>query len=261
MIKTLLHGMTGPLDGKTYPAGVMMPLGANDDQWIAAIASYVRNSFGNRALVRQRGGRGQGARGDRRAQDDVDARRTGGVGRRGCMVAQPTWKVTASHNAQAARRRADVHDVEHRRAAAARDVVPGGTAGRRPPGRDPVRVAGRAGRSRRRARRGGMRGGRAAGAPGTRAARRSAAPPPQPAAPPAFTPPPPPTPRGYKVEVSMDGTTWGTPVAEGEGAGPSTVIAVRAGAREVRADHADRHRGAAGELVDSEVEAVRSRLR
>ena len=27
----------------------MMPLGANDDQWIAAIASYVRNSFGNRA--------------------------------------------------------------------------------------------------------------------------------------------------------------------------------------------------------------------
>ena len=32
VIKTLLHGMTGPLDGKTYPAGVMMPLGANDDR-------------------------------------------------------------------------------------------------------------------------------------------------------------------------------------------------------------------------------------
>src|SRR5215204_4120433 len=48
VIKTLLHGMTGPLEGKTYPAGVMMPMGANDDQWIAAIASYVRNSFGNR---------------------------------------------------------------------------------------------------------------------------------------------------------------------------------------------------------------------
>jgi glucosylceramidase len=26
------------------------------------------------------------------------------------------------------------------------------------------------------------------------------------------------------VEVSIDGTTWSAPVAEGEGAGPSTVI-------------------------------------
>ena len=49
VIKTLLHGMTGPLDGKTYPAGVMMPFGTNTDDWIAAIASYVRNSFGNRS--------------------------------------------------------------------------------------------------------------------------------------------------------------------------------------------------------------------
>ena len=80
VIKTLLHGMTGPLEGKTYPAGVMMPLGVNDDQWIAAIASYVRNSFGNRGVVRQRGGRRQGACVDRRSQGDVDARRTGGLG-------------------------------------------------------------------------------------------------------------------------------------------------------------------------------------
>jgi hypothetical protein len=31
-------------------------------------------------------------------------------------------------------------------------------------------------------------------------------------------------PRGYKVELSMDGTTWGTPVAEGQGTGPSTIV-------------------------------------
>ena len=43
-------------------------------------------------------------------------------------------------------------------------------------------------------------------------------------APPPFTPPPSAYPRGYKVETSMDGSTW-TPVSEGKGAGQSTVIA------------------------------------
>jgi hypothetical protein len=32
-------------------------------------------------------------------------------------------------------------------------------------------------------------------------------------------------PRGYHVQLSMDGTTWGTPVAEGKGTGPQTTIA------------------------------------
>ena len=46
VIKPLLHGMSGPIDGRTYPQ-VMAPLGSNRDQWIADIASFVRNSFGN----------------------------------------------------------------------------------------------------------------------------------------------------------------------------------------------------------------------
>jgi mono/diheme cytochrome c family protein len=46
LVRTVLHGLTGPLDGKTYP-GQMLPLAANDDEWIAAAATYVRNSFGN----------------------------------------------------------------------------------------------------------------------------------------------------------------------------------------------------------------------
>ena len=45
--KTLLHGMDGPIEGKTYAGGVMAPMGTNRDEWIAAIGSYVRNSFGN----------------------------------------------------------------------------------------------------------------------------------------------------------------------------------------------------------------------
>ena len=39
----------GPLDGKRYGAGVMVPMGTNPDEWIASSRSYVRNSFGNRA--------------------------------------------------------------------------------------------------------------------------------------------------------------------------------------------------------------------
>ena len=46
VIKVLLKGLTGPLDGKTYTQ-VMIPMGDNSDAWIAGVASYVRTSFGN----------------------------------------------------------------------------------------------------------------------------------------------------------------------------------------------------------------------
>jgi mono/diheme cytochrome c family protein len=51
ILKVLLHGMTGELDGKNYPGGVMVPMGTNTDEWIADVANYVRNSFGNRAAI------------------------------------------------------------------------------------------------------------------------------------------------------------------------------------------------------------------
>ncbi len=47
-IYVLLHGLTGDIDGKKYE-GIMIPMAANDDRWIASVLSYVRNSFGNRA--------------------------------------------------------------------------------------------------------------------------------------------------------------------------------------------------------------------
>ena len=46
IVKALLFGVTGPVDGKTY-SDVMIPMGTNDDEWIASVASYVRRSFGN----------------------------------------------------------------------------------------------------------------------------------------------------------------------------------------------------------------------
>ena len=183
VIKTLLHGMTGPLDGKTYPAGVMMPLGANDDQWVAAIASYVRNSFGNRASFISAADVARVRAVDRGAQDDVDARRTGGLGPAGHGRAADLEGDGQPQRAGGGSR-ADVHDVEHRRAAAARDVVPGGTAGSRPPRGDSVRVAGRRAwrwrwsRPRRRARGGARRECAAAATP-------AGAPEPAPAATPA----------------------------------------------------------------------------
>ncbi len=48
LIKILLHGLTGPIDGKTYP-NLMPPLGSNDDEYIASVLSYIRNDLGNKA--------------------------------------------------------------------------------------------------------------------------------------------------------------------------------------------------------------------
>ena len=45
IIKVLLKGLSGPIDGKTY-RDVMVPM-PGTDEWVAGIASYVRSSFGN----------------------------------------------------------------------------------------------------------------------------------------------------------------------------------------------------------------------
>ena len=47
-IKIMLKGMTGKLDGKTYP-GPMLPLESYDDEWIASALTYVRTQWGNQA--------------------------------------------------------------------------------------------------------------------------------------------------------------------------------------------------------------------
>jgi glucose/arabinose dehydrogenase/mono/diheme cytochrome c family protein len=42
----LLHGLTGPVNGKTYPAD-MPAMSANSDRWIASVLSYARYEFVN----------------------------------------------------------------------------------------------------------------------------------------------------------------------------------------------------------------------
>lgn len=51
-IQLLLNGLKGPVDGKTYPD--MMPsMGSNNDEWLASVLSYIRNSseLGNHSSV------------------------------------------------------------------------------------------------------------------------------------------------------------------------------------------------------------------
>ena len=51
LVKVLLHGLTGPVEGKVY-SDIMPPLGGNDDQYIASVLSYIRkNLAGNNAPI------------------------------------------------------------------------------------------------------------------------------------------------------------------------------------------------------------------
>lgn len=45
-LAVLLKGLAGPVGGKMYDSQ-MVPMESNDDLWIASVASYARNSFGN----------------------------------------------------------------------------------------------------------------------------------------------------------------------------------------------------------------------
>ena len=201
VIKSILHGLTGPLDGRTY-SDVMVPMGSNRDDWVAAAASYLRMNFGNAAsfvtpsdVARVR------AAVDRKTpwtQGELEASLPV------ALLPQATWKVTASHNAQVAAGGLNFQgwstaapqepgmwfQIELPAAATLTEVQFTST----------FQAAGR---------------GAVPGARGGDDGRGA---------------PPPPVgtfPRGYRVQLSMDGSTWGTPVAEGQGSGLTTVIAFR----------------------------------
>jgi hypothetical protein len=96
VIGAILHGLTGPIDGESY-AEVMVPMGSNQDAWVADVASYVRHSFGNFASLVSSGdvARVRAASSNRATMWTV-AELERAIPR--LMPSQPTWKVTASHN-------------------------------------------------------------------------------------------------------------------------------------------------------------------
>ena len=99
IIKVVLNGLAGPVDGKTY-TDMMIPMGSQNDEWIAAVGSFVRNNFGNS--------------GGFITPADVARVRAESAGRTALWTlpeiaaSMPTplftdnWKLTASHNADAA---------------------------------------------------------------------------------------------------------------------------------------------------------------
>jgi mono/diheme cytochrome c family protein len=51
IVKTLLRGLTGNIQGKSYSGVLMVPMGNNTDEWIASVASFVRANFENESSL------------------------------------------------------------------------------------------------------------------------------------------------------------------------------------------------------------------
>ena len=99
VVKSVLHGVTGPVDGRTY-TDMMIPMANNDDEWIAAVSSYVRTSFGNNTgLVTPADvARVRAATADRTTSWTI-AELTRSLP---AALLTDGWKVTASHNSAGA---------------------------------------------------------------------------------------------------------------------------------------------------------------
>jgi mono/diheme cytochrome c family protein len=97
VVKAILHGLSGPIEGRTYPQ-VMPASGANRDEWVADVASYLRNSFGNAAGVVTPADVAR----VRRATADRKTPWTFGdlaASLPRPLIPDATWTVTASHHA------------------------------------------------------------------------------------------------------------------------------------------------------------------
>jgi putative heme-binding domain-containing protein len=100
VINVLLHGLIGPVEGKSYTS-LMAPMGSNNDEWIASVASYVRNSFGNSAsfITPAEVAKARAAAGGRNYPWTVEELQTLLPG---LLRYRPDWKITASHNSDLA---------------------------------------------------------------------------------------------------------------------------------------------------------------
>jgi mono/diheme cytochrome c family protein/glucose/arabinose dehydrogenase len=197
VIKSVLHGLSGPIDGKSYPQ-VMVAMGSNTDQWVADVASYVRNSFGNTGTLA--------------TTADVSGVRAA-TGARGpwtvtelegslphALVADSSWKVTASHDSRPAPQANAEGGYNYSGSASGALNFLGWTTGvpqqagmwlqiELPAPQTLMEIQFTSSTI-------GGRGG----------------------APAVWT-----FPRGYQVQVSTNGSTWSPPIAEGQG-GPGTTV-------------------------------------
>ena len=276
VIHVLLHGLTGSIDGKIYP-GAMLPMAEKSDEWIASIASYIRNSFGNLAGVVTAAdvARLRAATKDRREPWTVEELHSRLVPH--VIDVTPGWRVSASTNAAGAARALSAtgwtsgapqrpgmwFQLELPAAATITQLqfvsastggraigaapVEGATSGSgatgegaSSPGRPATRAPSGEGARGRGASRptGGVNASGAeapsaefpattrGGGPRTIGAREPTVPSGvTPSGAPAGAPPPIGYPRGYRVQISLDGSKWSEPIAQGAGRGPLTDIA------------------------------------
>jgi mono/diheme cytochrome c family protein len=178
-VAVLLRGLSGPVEGKVYDAQ-MVSMESNDDQWIAAVASYVRNSFGNKAdTVTPKEVAALRARlKERTAPFTVPELSEFGPA---TLHGRNEWKLSASHNAVAVSKAVD-NDLTSRYDTRT-PQVPGMWFAVEFPKEELVS--------------GLVLDSAASGSD---------------------------FPRGYKVEVSSDGTNWSRTVAEGKGEKSLTTI-------------------------------------
>lgn len=100
VIKTVMHGMTGPIEGKTFPGGVMVGMKEQSDEWIASISSFIRMNFTNEASF-------VSAEEVKKVRESTANRTTPYTYEElmtevpQILVLQKDWKVTASHSASA----------------------------------------------------------------------------------------------------------------------------------------------------------------
>lgn len=111
IIRVMLHGLTGPINGKTYEAQ-MVTMATNNDQWIADVASYIRKAFGNngKLVTKQEVAKLRKDLAKRTTPWTIEELRA--------LSPQPLpnrkdWKLTASHNAKELARAID-GDIETR---------------------------------------------------------------------------------------------------------------------------------------------------
>lgn len=99
VIKTLLHGLAGEIEGENFSGALMAPMGSQSDEWIASVASFVRANFENESpLITP-----EDVARVRRATSDQKVPYTF-TGLWGSIpkVLEPTggWKISASHAAE-----------------------------------------------------------------------------------------------------------------------------------------------------------------
>jgi hypothetical protein len=200
VVKTLLHGLTGPIEGRRYPQ-VMIAMGSNPDRWIADVGSFVRTSFGNGGglIAAEDVARVRAATRGRIAPWTADEIATS-LPR--LLVADQTWKVTASHEGKPApQANADGAFNFQGEAAGVLSFLGWTTGVAQAPGMW-IQVELPAVRRLSELQFSSSATGGRGGSPGQ------------------WT-----HPRGYRVQVSLDGRQWSEPIAEGAGAAGTTIVA------------------------------------